>query len=137
MRPIAAAALPLLAVAVAGCGGGSKSTSTTTTRGTANTPKAVAQGYVDALGSADYATACGLISKNTRIQVTQNGKQPCEKVFGKVMASVGSAQPFFKGAKVSAPKVKGDNGVVVVTSVKGKKTQLALVRENGVWRVSS
>jgi hypothetical protein len=128
--------VPLLAVA--GCGGGSSKTTSTPAKAPANDPVSVAQAYVDALGSGDYATDCTLISKATAAQASEGGKTTCEKHFATVMKSVGSsAADFFKGAKVGAAKVKGSDATVVVTSTKGKRNQLTLVREGGRWRVQS
>jgi len=125
---------------VAGCGGGSsKSTSTSTpAKPPADDPVSVAQAYVDALGAGDYATDCALISKAAAAQATESGKTTCERHFAKVMKAVGStATDFFKGAKAGSPTVKGNAATVVVTSTKGKRNQLSLVRESGRWRVSS
>src|SRR4051794_16695055 len=94
-----------LVLVIAGCGGSSSDNGGTPTASQlpapANDPVSVAQRYVDALGSADYATDCKLISAKTTNQVTQGGKLDCVKAFGRVMSSVSSAQGFFKGAKVS------------------------------------
>lgn len=127
-------------VALAGCGGdsGSGSESTTTAaRGYSGDPVAVAQEYVDAFGSGDYAKACSLIDAEALEKITQTGTVECEQVYEQGGTDIEQTQAEFDGATVSDPKIAGDRGSVGVKTASGKDIRLPVVIEDGQWKVAS
>ncbi|MFL5845408.1 MAG: hypothetical protein ACJ762_11990 [Solirubrobacteraceae bacterium] len=148
MRAIAILATTAL-VALAGCGGddsddeGSASTGTTATAANADRgydgdgPVQVAQAYVDAFGSGDYAGACALIDAAALEKITQSGKFECTEVYEKGGTDVQTTQEQFDGATVTDSEITDDRGNVTVKIASGQEIQLPVVIEDGKWKVAS
>lgn len=133
-RPIAL--LISAGLLLAGCGGGDEGSDTATTRGY-DDPVPAAQAYVDAFGAGDFATACEHIAADTLARVTEDGATECEQVYQDGGDEVQAAQEQFDGATVDDPQVDGDQGTVGVTTSDGSEIRLAVIREDGEWKVAS
>ena len=131
--PLALLAAGLL---LAGCGGDDEGEDTATTRGY-DSPVPAAQEYVDAFGAGDFAAACEHIAAETLARVTEDGATPCEDVYAEGGEDVQVAQEQFDGATVDDPQVAGDRGTVRVTTSDDSEIRLAVVLEDGAWKVAS
>lgn len=131
-----AAVLIAAGLLLAGCGGGDGGPGTSTTRGYGD-PVAAAQEYVDAFGTGDFAAACERIAAETLARVTEDGATDCQRVYEDGGEEVRTAQNQFKGAEVGDPQVDGDRGTVGVTTADGSEIRLAVILEDGQWKVAS
>ncbi len=130
MRP-RSFAVPLVALSLASgitaCGGSS-----------ASSPTDVVKSYIKALGSADYATACGDIASSTKqaIQRASAGKS-CEQALRTALTGANTrAVQALKGGTIGQARITGGTGTVPV-SVQGLgSVPIQVVKEGGSWKVA-
>ena len=96
--------------------------------------------YLGAIGSKDYRSACGLLSKQVKESLEQiaKGKASCEAVLGAFLAP--SAAPLSRAeakGEVRGVRVEGERGFVVFKAPGAKLYQLTLVSEGGEWKAGS
>lgn len=116
-----------LAFGVAACGGSS-----------ASTPTDAVKSYIKALGSGDYATACGDIASATKqaIQRASGGKS-CEQALKTALTGANTrAVQALKSGTVGQAKTSGSTGTVPV-SVQGLgSVPIQVVKEGSSWKVA-
>lgn len=130
-RRLPTAAILVIALAVAGCGseGSDKK----------DVEKAV-NGVYDALADKDAKKVCHAISEKGRQAIANSSsrsgkKQTCEQVISIGLAFAGDQLAAAKDVKVTDVKVDGDQAKAAV-SLKNRKSEVGLVKENGDWKLS-
>ena len=118
--------IPLvLLLAVAGCGGGTDETGKVS---------AAAQSYVAAFTAHDANATCRAMTRSSQEQVAEFAREHMHLRGATCPKAVALLPPAGAGAKVGDVKVHGARATAFVD---GFDRPLALVRENGVWRVQS
>lgn len=116
-----------LTLGIAACGGSS-----------ASSPSDVVKSYLKALGSADYATACGDIASSTKQAIQRaSGGKGCEQALSTALTGANTqAVKALKSGTVGQAKISGSSGTVPV-SVQGLgSVPIQVVRESGSWKVA-
>ena len=129
-RPLSACAATLiLAAGVTACGGGDEKSAV---KSRVNT---TFSGFADK----DSGKICDSLSARYKKQITKQplgkGKQSCEKSIGLVLTLAGNALKSVGDTKVGDVSVDGDKATAEVSYKGGKKSKVALVKEDGDWRV--
>jgi hypothetical protein len=98
------------------------------------------KGVYDALADKNAKKVCDSISEKGKQQIsssaTQGGKkQSCEQVFSIGLAFAGDQLKDAKEVKITDVKVDGDKAKAAV-SLKGRKSEIGLVKEDGDWKLS-
>ncbi|MGI8412114.1 MAG: hypothetical protein ACR2LV_04715 [Solirubrobacteraceae bacterium] len=121
-RPCAAA---LAAIALAGCGGASSAGQT-------------AKAFLSAVGNADSAQTCSLLSAAALRQLFAGAS--CKDALGQAFTQAGGVGLTVfgqvKGASVLGVTTHGNRASASVRFVGGHTSSLQLVRENGSWKVN-
>jgi hypothetical protein len=106
--------LVLLSLGLAGCGGSGDRAAAT----------GVAERFFAAVGSGDGATACGLLSVDTRNKLEQDEQMPCREAIGDVQIQPGA----LAGVEVFSINAKAD-------LANGDSAFLSLTEDG--WRLSA
>jgi hypothetical protein len=125
MRRAALAGALVTAALAGGCGGGGDDTAKVS---------AAAQSYVAAFTAHDAAATCRAMTEASRERVAEFAREHMHLHGATCAKAVALLPPADAGAKVGTVKVSGSHATV---SVDGFDRPLALVREDGTWRVQS
>src|SRR3954449_8271418 len=129
----ACAAALLLAAGVSACGGGGGGNDESAVKDRVNTT-------FDGFADKDSGKICDSLSADYRKRITRQplgkGKPSCEKSIGLVLTLAGNALKNVGDTKVEDVSVNGDKATANVSYKGGKKSKVALIKEDGAWKVS-
>jgi hypothetical protein len=127
----ACAATLLLAAGVSACGGGGNDQSAVKDR---------VNSTFDGFANKDSGKVCDSLSADYKKRITRQplgkGKQSCEKSIGLVLTLAGNSLKSVGDTTVGDVSVNGDKATANVSYKGGKKSKIALVKEDGDWKVS-
>jgi hypothetical protein len=103
---------------------------------------AAKQEYLNALASEDYAAACELLSRQTRLSIErfagQSRANDCAEVLVKVLARSAAATARLQAnGEIAKVRVEGEQAFVIFSAPGAKLYVFTFVRESNEWKAAT
>lgn len=95
-------------------------------------------GYLDARAKGEGAKACSYLTEDLRQVYGRLSKEGCAVFVEKTVARLPAGESAaLAESEIESVRLDGDSGYVIYTDGKGSQQAKPVVREGGVWKVSS